>query len=65
MKDNFSNFFGEKNAYQAYKEYFQLLLDNIYRMPLIDGIEDTLKYCRDNNIKCVIVSNRDKILILL
>ena len=63
MKDNFSNFFGEKNAYQAYKEYFQLLLDNIYRMPLIDGIEETLKYCRDNNIKCVIVSNRDKIFV--
>ena len=63
MKDNFSNFFGEKNANQAYKEYFHLLLDNIYRMPLINGIEDTLKFCIDNNIKCVIVSNRDKIFV--
>ena len=63
MKDNFINFFGENNANQAYKEYFQLLLDNIYRMPLINGIEDTLKYCIENNIKCVIVSNRDKIFV--
>ena len=33
MKENFSNFFGEKNANQAYREYFNLLLDNLYRMP--------------------------------
>ena len=63
MKENFGNFFGEQNANQAYKEYFQLLLDNIYRMPLINGIEDTLKYCKNNNIKCFIVSNRDKIFV--
>lgn len=63
MKQNFSNFFGEKNANQAYQEYFNLLLDNIYRMPLINGIEDTLIYCNDSNIKCAIVSNRDKIFV--
>jgi len=32
-------------------------------MPLINEIEDTLKYCKYNNIKCVIVSNRDKIFV--
>ena len=63
MKDNFINFFGEQYFNEAYKEYFQLLLDNINRMPLINGIEDTLKYCKVNNIKCVIVSNRDKIFV--
>ena len=63
MKQNFSNFFGEKNANQAYQEYFSLLLENLYRMPLIQGIEETLIYCNNNNIKCVIVSNRDKIFV--
>lgn len=63
MKENFSNFFGEKNANRAYQEYFSLLLDNIYKMPLINGIEDTLIYCNNNNIKCVIVSNRDKLFV--
>lgn len=32
-------------------------------MPLINGIEDTLKYCKDNNIKSIIISNKDKIFV--
>ena len=60
MKLNFPNFFGEENSDKAYQKYFNLLLNNIHRMPLINGIEETLIYCNKNNIKCVIVSNRDK-----
>ena len=63
MKLNFPNFFGEENYKNAYQDYFNLLLNNIDKMPLIKGIEETLIYCNKNNIKCVIVSNRDKIFV--
>jgi malate/lactate dehydrogenase/phosphoglycolate phosphatase-like HAD superfamily hydrolase len=63
MKDNFPNFFGINNAEKAYSEYLKYIIDNIERMPLIMNSIEMIKYCKQNGIKTIIVSNRDKIFV--
>jgi phosphoglycolate phosphatase-like HAD superfamily hydrolase/malate/lactate dehydrogenase len=59
MRNNFGNYFGEENAAQAYDDYFQLLMDNMFRMPLLSHVRETLEYCRSMDIRLVLVTNRD------
>lgn len=63
MKDNFPNFFGVENAQKAYTEYLQYIIDNMERMPLINNSIEMLKYCMENGIKAIIVSNRDRLFV--
>lgn len=59
IKENFPNFFGS-DADEAYQAYIHYLLANKSRMPLFDGVLETLKILKKNNIKTIIISNRDK-----
>lgn len=59
-KDKFLSYFGEEKYEQIYKEYIHLLLDKIPKCTLLDGIENILQFCQDNEINCGIISDKNK-----
>lgn len=60
MKENFINFFGEEKYKQAYEYYIKNLINTVNEVELFEGVIDFLKYCKDNEIKLALITNRDR-----
>ena len=58
MKQNFPIFFG-KNYKRAYRYYLRAMYSEIENVKVFDGVFEFLQFCRANNIKTAIVTNRD------
>ena len=64
LKENFVNFFGEELEKQAYNDYLNFYneFNNLLKAP--DNAKDMLKLLADNEIKVIIVSNKERSLLL-
>lgn len=61
LKENFVNFFGEKNEKEAYEKYLNYYMKNSYKLIRpTDYSGNFLKLCNEKNINIAIISNKDK-----
>ena len=58
MKENFPNFF-QQNAAAAYRFYLNAIFEEIENVNIFDGVFEFLEFCKQNNIKTAIITNRD------
>lgn len=58
MKENFPNFF-QQNAAVAYRFYLNAMFEEIENVNIFDGVFEFLEFCKQNNIKTAIITNRD------
>ena len=64
LKENFVNFFGEELEKQAYNDYlkFYYEFNNLLKAP--DNAKEMLNILTDNGVKVIIVSNKERSLLL-
>jgi phosphoglycolate phosphatase len=64
LKENFINFFGEKDAKQAYNDYLEFYNEFIYLLRAADNALELLKLLTKKNLKIIIISNKERSLLL-
>lgn len=63
FKDNFTNIFGE-NAQEAYEKYRKIYFANVDKyITTFPKTHEVLHYLKNNNIKLMIMSNKERILL--
>lgn len=60
-KENLKYYLGEEVIDQFYKEYNQLLIDNIPKLTLSNEIEKIFQFLQKNNINSLLISDKDNI----
>lgn len=64
FKENFVNFFGEKNEKEAYNNLNYYSSTSYIKVNSVDYSKNFLNLLQKNNIKISIISNKEKILLL-
>lgn len=64
LKENFINFFGEDLEKQAYNDYLNFYNEFNYLLQAPENAKEFLKILNDKNIKIIIVSNKERKLLL-
>ena len=60
IKENFKYYFEREREKQLYKEYNQLLIDNISKIKLSDDIETIFLILHENKINTILITDKEK-----